>query len=226
MSHARDDIRVNTDCPDSWKVVRLCTRLGDGAFRCLIRLWCKVAKCRPDGDLTRLDERDIEALAGWTGEAGAFIAAAIDAGLIDRVGHRTGDRSGDRVGYRIHGWAEHQPFVTNRPGRQRASAIANEAKRTKGGRKSFRRKTLSEPVTDSDTEADTEPVTESVTESGSPSSPPMGEEERAGATAGPSGPPPCAAPIPWTPPAPMRGIAVGPNPRAARALPAKEASRG
>jgi hypothetical protein len=205
MSHARLDIRVNTDCPDSWKVIRLCTRLGDGAFRCLIRLWCRVAQCRPDGELARLDERDIEALAGWTGEPGAFLAATIDAGLIDRVG----DRSGDRSGYRIHGWTEHQPFVANRTGRQKASALANAAKRTKGGRKSFRTNTFSEPVTDSETGP--------VTDSASPSSPPMGEEKSADATAAPSGAPPCAAqdPIPKPAFAPrLRNAIVGPVRRA------------
>ena len=224
MSHLRTDIRLNTEAPDSWKVDRLCARLGDGAFRCLVRLWCRVATIRPDGDLVGLSVTDVEGIARGGGTPGAFVAALVDVRLLDLLPPGGTDpvtgpvtdpvtafvETGHRLG--VHQWQEHQPFVCGRPARQASSERANEIKRKKGRRKSLSDKGPTDPVT-----AFRETGHRNASDPVSPSPLHKRGEESADATAAPSGAPPCAAqdPIPKPAFAPrLRNAIVGPVRRA------------
>jgi hypothetical protein len=64
---------------------------------CLI-LWARGN--RPDGDLAGMSAEDIELAADWTGEIDALVRELASVGFLD----------GDDGGYRLHDWAEHQPW--------------------------------------------------------------------------------------------------------------------
>lgn len=50
----------------------------------MLQLWCWALDNAPDGDLSGLPPAVIAAGAGWTGDPGQFVDAAVDAGFLDR----------------------------------------------------------------------------------------------------------------------------------------------
>ena len=59
--------------------------------------WWSALDYAQDGDLSALDDEEIAALAGWDGDAVAFVEALNKAGFIDKAGG----------GYAIHDWGEY-----------------------------------------------------------------------------------------------------------------------
>jgi len=95
------DIRLSIEFWDHPKSVKLERRLGIKAVKCLQLLWCWVAKNTPSGDLSHLDNEDIEIAARWDGEQGAFATALCDLRWIDV----------DENGRRLHEWGIHNPWA-------------------------------------------------------------------------------------------------------------------
>lgn len=96
-----DDARLAVGFPGHPKTKKLIRRVGEaGAFRlvCLI-LWA--AANRPSGDLAGMTAEDIELAADWRGEADAFVVALLAVGFLE----------GEEGAYRLHDWAEHQPWA-------------------------------------------------------------------------------------------------------------------
>jgi hypothetical protein len=116
-----DDARISTALPRHPKTVKLKRRLGAQGCWSLLCLFLWVVDNRPDGDLQGMTEEDIEIAAEWMGEAGTLIATLFDLRFLD----------GDGGFYRIHDWAEHNPWAAGRPAR---IAAAREAANKRWGR--------------------------------------------------------------------------------------------
>ena len=111
-----DDARISTATPNHPKTKKLLRRLREAGVLALIYLWLWVADNRWDGDLSGMTVEDVEIAAGWNGEPGALVAALVEVGFLD----------GEDLRYRIHDWADHQPYVATRASRvQRARELAN-----------------------------------------------------------------------------------------------------
>lgn len=94
------DARLSVGLPGHPKTKKLVRRLGAGAgwsLVCLI-LWARAN--RPDGDLTGMSAEDIELAADWAGENDALVRELVSVRFLDGV-------DGE---YRLHDWADHQPW--------------------------------------------------------------------------------------------------------------------
>lgn len=83
--------------PKTKKLIRRCGEAGAWHLVCLI-LWARVN--RPDGDLSGMTAEDIELAVDWRGDPDAFVSALDQVGFLD----------GQEGEYRLHDWAEHQPW--------------------------------------------------------------------------------------------------------------------
>lgn len=84
---------------DHRKTKRLVGRLGRGADLLPIVLWNYCGKFHAEsGMLTRYSASEIESIVGWWGKSGAFVAAMLDVGYLERNGK----------GFKVHEWLEHQ----------------------------------------------------------------------------------------------------------------------
>ncbi len=220
-SQVQYDFRVHVGFFTHRKTLRLEREAGPAAVLAILRLWAYAAQNHPTGDLGTMDDLDIAAVCGWTDPATQLIDALVSCGFLDapqecapdpvRIQSGSGaDTKRIRCGYVLHDWSAHQPYVARRDERKACAKRANEARWRR--RKSLSRKGSSEadPLR---IRTGSAPDTKR-----SPPSPPPKEEEMqsADAAAAPSGAPPCAALEPWTPPAPMPGLAIGPRPRFGR----------
>lgn len=108
-----DDFRLQCSFFDHPKTVKLARRLGDPAVLCLLRLFAFCAKNedRMRGDLSGLDDEDLEIAAGWAGEHGVFARTLREVKFLD--------------GDRIRDWETHQPWAANFKKRSTAAKIAN-----------------------------------------------------------------------------------------------------
>ncbi|MFN6506306.1 hypothetical protein [Xanthomonas translucens] len=94
------DARLSVGLPGHPKTKKLIRRLGASAgwsLVCLI-LWARAN--RADGDLTGMSAEDIELAADWGGENDALVRELASVGFLD----------GEEGVYRLHDWAEHQPW--------------------------------------------------------------------------------------------------------------------
>lgn len=94
------DARLSVGLPGHPKTKKLIRRLGSSAgwsLVCLI-LWARAN--RADGDLTGMSAEDIELAADWAGENDALVRELASVGFLD----------GEEGQYRLHDWAEHQPW--------------------------------------------------------------------------------------------------------------------
>lgn len=112
------DIRLQLSFLSNRKIKTLRRSLGSDGVLSLIELWCHAAANDPDGLLLGWTEQDIEAVASWTGEQGAFVNTAVSLGLLEKTS----------AGYAIHDWAENQPFVVGAPARSEAGRSAANAR--------------------------------------------------------------------------------------------------
>ena len=94
-----------------------------GATRYLVDLWLTAAQQRPDGDLKGWRAKDIAIAAGYPGKPQKFVDSLLESGFLDTDGE----------GYRLHDWAEHQPWCCGAPRRSQQAQKA-AAERWTGGR--------------------------------------------------------------------------------------------
>lgn len=113
------DIRLDVGFPGHKKTLRLIRRLSDPAAPwLLVKLWIYVAQQLPDGVLRGMDDDDIEAVAGWGGEAGLFAEALRFSGYID---------VGDDGVMVCHDWLTHNTWVACSDDRSDASRFSKLA---------------------------------------------------------------------------------------------------
>ena len=97
------DFRVDVDFFAHHKTRKLKKRLGSEAVICLMQLWAYAARNRPDGTLCGMGEEDVELAADWDGEDGAFAAALLEIGFLEKD-----TESGE---LKIHSWAERNSWA-------------------------------------------------------------------------------------------------------------------
>lgn len=87
-------IKVYGDLPTHRKSVTLAALLNEPrAWTHVVELWLWVSRHAPEGDLGKMPDAAIAHVAGWRGDAAAFVNALRVAGFLDET--------------RIHGWYEH-----------------------------------------------------------------------------------------------------------------------
>lgn len=113
------DARLSVGLPGHPKTKKLVRRLGQAAAWNLVVLilWARANK--PDGDLSGMSIEDIELASDWTGDNDQFVAALASVGFLDGV-------EGE---YRLHDWAEHQPWSSGSEARSEKSKWAALCKR-------------------------------------------------------------------------------------------------
>ncbi|MDL2272833.1 hypothetical protein LJC23_07385 [Desulfovibrio sp. OttesenSCG-928-I05] len=94
------DIRLSTGFFGHPKIKKLLRKLGPDALLALLRLWLWAVQNRPDGVLSGMAQDDIEIVADWCGEEGAFVSALIELRLLDVE---------DGVCL-LHNWEERNPW--------------------------------------------------------------------------------------------------------------------
>ena len=111
------DIRLSLGFYRNPKTKKLIKRLGLEGIVALQLLWIWCAENRPDGDLSGMDDEDIELAADWNGEESALVETLADLRWIDKT----------ETGYVLHGWAERNPWAAeadNRSDKARLSKLA------------------------------------------------------------------------------------------------------
>jgi hypothetical protein len=87
-------IKVYGDLPTHRKSVTLAALLGEPrAWTHVVELWLWVSRHAPEGDLGKMPDAAVAAVAGWRGDASAFVNALRVAGFLDDT--------------HVHGWHEH-----------------------------------------------------------------------------------------------------------------------
>jgi len=112
------DIRIIVSLPDHHKTNKLIRRVGEGAFRCLIRLWCYAAENRPNGILSGMDAIDIAIASGWGGNEQEWIDALASTGWIDIAE--------DEI--ILHDWEVHNTYAFHAEERSEKARNAAKAK--------------------------------------------------------------------------------------------------
>lgn len=111
-----NDIRLSTGFYSHPKTIKLIRIVGAEGVLCLQRLWIWSAQNRADGNLAGFEDEDIEIAACWSGACGEFVQALAKLRFLD----------GDTGAYALHGWDEHQGYVTQEAERiARAKKAAN-----------------------------------------------------------------------------------------------------
>ena len=95
------DFRIAVGMTTHPKTIKLMRRCGDRAFFCLINLWSWAALHKPDGNFAGMDGEDVEIIAGWEGEEGAFAEQLCAVGFMDC----------DNGNFSLHDWLEHNPWA-------------------------------------------------------------------------------------------------------------------
>jgi hypothetical protein len=117
-----DDARISTALPRHPKTVKLQRRLGAPGCWSLVCLFLWVAENRPTGDLKGMSGEDIEIAANWPGDTGSLVHTLAEVRFLD----------GQEGAYKIHDWAEHNPWAATRPQRteaaKKAAAVRWESK--------------------------------------------------------------------------------------------------
>lgn len=113
------DARIAVGLPAHPKTKKLIRWLGQDAAWKLVCLFLWVSANRPDGDLSGLSDEDIELSVDWEREEGLFVEALKIVGFLD----------GTDGNYRIHDWAEHNPWAASSEARSEQSKWAALCKR-------------------------------------------------------------------------------------------------
>jgi hypothetical protein len=121
------DARIHTGFPTHPKTKKLARRLGpQGPLSCLyLFLWA--AANRSDGDLSGMTAEDVELAIDWTGEEGAFVAGMLAVRFLD----------GEEGQFKIHDWAEHNPWAAGaqqRSDKARWAALCKQYGRAEAAR--------------------------------------------------------------------------------------------
>ena len=115
---ADGDFRLNLGFVTHRKTEKARRLLGDTGPWSLVCLFSDVAQHHPSGDLSGFDSDDIAAMARWPGEADLFVRSLVACKWLD----------GGPGTYRLHDWAEHQPWIATAESRK-LRAKGNAAKR-------------------------------------------------------------------------------------------------
>ena len=75
MVASSGDIRVQASWLVSTKRAKLERRLGPAGVLAVMDLWVWTGASKPNGDLSGIDDEEIEIAARWGGEAGALVSA-------------------------------------------------------------------------------------------------------------------------------------------------------
>lgn len=102
------DIRIEVGFFGHRKTMKLQRVLGDHGVMSLMRLWVYAAVHHPDGDLSGLDDDDIELAATFNGQRGDFVRTLRELGWLD----------GKTKRLTLHGWVERQPYAASQPDRK------------------------------------------------------------------------------------------------------------
>lgn len=140
------DIRISVTLKNHPKLRRLTKRIGLVAMQCLVYLWIEAAQSKPDGELTGWDEEDIAYVSGWEGNSLRYVNALMESGLVEKAdGH-----------YRIHDWAEHQPWAVGAKERSERARRAGLA--SAGKRRAHSESTASQPQVSSESTGSSTPI--------------------------------------------------------------------
>lgn len=101
------DIRLSVGFWRHPKTIKLQRRLGLEAVRSLQILWLWAAENRPSGELSGMDDEDLEIAADWNGGPGKLSEALSSVGFLD----------GGIGGYSLHGWQENNAWASGEPAR-------------------------------------------------------------------------------------------------------------
>ena len=112
------DFRVSVDFFAHHKTKKLKKRLGYEGVVALLQLWAYAARLRPDGDLSGMEEEDIELAADWCGEEGTLVPTLKSVGFLDE----------DEGGLRLHDWQENNAWAAAGESRSDASRLSRMAK--------------------------------------------------------------------------------------------------
>lgn len=113
------DIRITVGLCDHHKTIKLIRKSGEGAFRCLVRLWLYTAEHRPNGILTGMDRSDVAIASGWIGDEHEWVEDLISVGWLEM------NAEGEYV---IHDWEEHNPYAFHAVSRSEQAKKAAKAK--------------------------------------------------------------------------------------------------
>ena len=111
------DIRIDVEFFSHPKTVKLERRLGLEAVKALMVLWTWAARNRPDGDLSGLENEDIEIAAGWMGEVNKLAPTLNALGWLD----------GEPGTFRLHQWQEYNPWVAEMQSRSDKARLSRMA---------------------------------------------------------------------------------------------------
>lgn len=96
------------------KTKKLIRRIGYEGFFFLVDLILYARLNRPDGDLAGMTAEDIELAVEWKGEPGALVRGLKEVEYLD----------GEEGEYRLHDWADHQPWAVGTESRRDAARLA------------------------------------------------------------------------------------------------------
>ncbi|GEM_PF-5083371 len=113
-----DKIQIEAGYFQHFKIQKLRRKLGTDAVLCHLILLTFTASNKPKGNLTGMDEEDIEIASNWTGESGKFVEALVDLRLLDKT----------KSFFRVHDWQEHNAYLYNKPERIRQARKAARAR--------------------------------------------------------------------------------------------------
>lgn len=112
------DFRTSSVFWDDTRFRKLATRLNGWGGLCFFILKAYVARVRATGVLYNMDEEDIETVADWHGERGAFVKNLVELGFIFKNSEGV---------YEINEWRETNPWAAdaiNREDKARLSGMA------------------------------------------------------------------------------------------------------
>jgi hypothetical protein len=112
------DARISTALPEHPKAKKLARRLGGAGCWSLVCLFLWCARNRASGDLAGMTDEDVELAANWTGTEGELVKALSEVRFLD----------GESCAYRIHDWAEHNPWAAGAAARSDAARTAARAR--------------------------------------------------------------------------------------------------
>jgi hypothetical protein len=116
------DIRLDCGFWEHPKVVKLERRLGLPACKALQKLWIFCAKCRPNGDITSLDDEDFEIATGYKDDefstGSTLKQTLIEIGFLDAVENFL----------LIHDWFEINEYASHAPERSAKGKVAAAAR--------------------------------------------------------------------------------------------------
>lgn len=125
------DIRISSTFFNHKKTLNLIRECDYKGAICLIRLWNYTAEHYPDGDLSRMNEEEIEIASGWIvfvdgqtfgGEPGKFYRT------ITSEKSKFLDVDKDYNIIMIHDWIEHQPWIIDSKKRSNQAKEAAKAR--------------------------------------------------------------------------------------------------